>query len=299
MGASRYELDMYRACRQVFAVVFDRVLETPPCRSMGDTQRPINLSQWRGKHYGATNSNSLEISSVIDGQDACCEKCRVGVSPFTCPARTCHCLQEDSEYWYEARVCFPCVLDAKDYFVRKVPFIKWLRRYSPSKLLSDVIAGMTVGLMVVPQALAYAKIAGLPLEVRHSCSHSVACASNAYQALARGDALVPRNRADTRAQAYIDKHAHMQAHLYPTLTHCTHLSDPLLSLSSCGCSMAFTLHSWGALSTSSWGLLRMSLLGQQPLCLSSSPPFLRVVVLPRQPIPSMQWHSASCVASFS
>ena len=31
--------------------------------------------------------------------------------------------------------------------------------------MSDIIAGLTVGLMVVPQALAYANIAQLPLEV--------------------------------------------------------------------------------------------------------------------------------------
>lgn len=202
-----------RDARCLLLSLTDRLLETAPCRSMGDAQRPINLSQWRGKHYGATHSNSLEISSV-GGQDACCEKCRCGVSPLICPARTSHCLQEDSEYWYEARVCFPCVLDAKDYFVRKVPFIKWLRRYSPSKLLSDVVAGMTVGLMVVPQALAYAKIAGLPLEVRHSCSHSVARASNAYQALAHGSAQVPCIQQSRHTYTHTDKHEQMQAHLY-------------------------------------------------------------------------------------
>lgn len=138
---------------------------------MGETQRPINLSQWRGKHYGATNSssNSPEVSSV----NGDCEKYRCTGSAADCSACAVHCLREDSEYWYEAKTCFPCVLDAKDYFIRKVPFIKWLRSYSPAKLLSDVIAGLTVGLMVVPQALAYAKIAGLPLEVRQALT--VAC----------------------------------------------------------------------------------------------------------------------------
>ena len=38
--------------------------------------------------------------------------------------------------------------------------------------MSDLIAGLTVGLMVVPQALAYASIAGLPLEVRECGIHT-------------------------------------------------------------------------------------------------------------------------------
>lgn len=38
----------------------------------------------------------------------------------------------------------------------------WLPQYSMAKLQSDCIAGITVGLMVIPQGLAYANIAALP-----------------------------------------------------------------------------------------------------------------------------------------
>ena len=145
---------------------------------MEEQQRPINDSQaWQGKQYGATNSALPEASSADGDQELCCRGCRCSGRTFPRSMCSSHCLQEDSEYWYEARVCFPCVMDAKDYFIRKVPFVKWLRRYTPSKFLSDVIAGITVGLMVVPQALAYAKIADLPLEVRDmkdlcTCRHT-------------------------------------------------------------------------------------------------------------------------------
>ena len=44
--------------------------------------------------------------------------------------------------------------------------MRWLVRYNLRWLVADVIAGLTVGLMVVPQALAYAHIARLPLHVR-------------------------------------------------------------------------------------------------------------------------------------
>ena len=45
------------------------------------------------------------------------------------------------------------------------PIVRWLPKYSMYDLQSDFTAGLTVGLMVVPQAIAYAGIAGLPHEV--------------------------------------------------------------------------------------------------------------------------------------
>eukprot|EP00062_Callorhinchus_milii_P004688 gi/632943323/ref/XP_007886888.1/ PREDICTED: sodium-independent sulfate anion transporter [Callorhinchus milii] len=44
------------------------------------------------------------------------------------------------------------------------PILGWLPRYSSHWLRMDLLAGVTVGLTVVPQALAYAEIAGLPVQ---------------------------------------------------------------------------------------------------------------------------------------
>lgn len=44
----------------------------------------------------------------------------------------------------------------------RLPILSWLPNYSLEKLQCDIIAGVTVGLMVIPQALAYASIARLP-----------------------------------------------------------------------------------------------------------------------------------------
>ncbi|XP_048038696.1 sodium-independent sulfate anion transporter isoform X2 [Megalobrama amblycephala] len=44
------------------------------------------------------------------------------------------------------------------------PILTWLPRYNLTWLKMDVIAGLTVGLTVVPQALAYAEVAGLPVQ---------------------------------------------------------------------------------------------------------------------------------------
>uniref|UniRef100_A0A8D0EXM7 Solute carrier family 26 member 11 n=1 Tax=Strix occidentalis caurina TaxID=311401 RepID=A0A8D0EXM7_STROC len=46
----------------------------------------------------------------------------------------------------------------------RLPVLGWLPRYSGAWLQLDLVAGLTVGLTVVPQALAYAEVAGLPLQ---------------------------------------------------------------------------------------------------------------------------------------
>ena len=47
----------------------------------------------------------------------------------------------------------------------RFPITKWLPLYSTSFLVSDILAGLTVGLMVIPQSLAYASVAKLPIQV--------------------------------------------------------------------------------------------------------------------------------------
>ena len=71
-----------------------------------------------------------------------------------------------SHFQYELRECFPFVYNPLNFFVLdRLPFLRWLLRYNVRWLISDIVAGLTVGLMVVPQALAYAKIANLHLKV--------------------------------------------------------------------------------------------------------------------------------------
>ncbi|KAI3332365.1 sulfate permease [Xylariaceae sp. AK1471] len=53
---------------------------------------------------------------------------------------------------------------AKQYFLDKLPIVQWLPRYSPSWLVSDFMAGLTIGVMLIPQGLSYAKIATIPIE---------------------------------------------------------------------------------------------------------------------------------------
>lgn len=43
-----------------------------------------------------------------------------------------------------------------------IPGVRWLRGYNVEYAVSDLIAGITVGLTLLPQGLAYATLAGLP-----------------------------------------------------------------------------------------------------------------------------------------
>ncbi|MFO8064773.1 MAG: SulP family inorganic anion transporter [Spirochaetota bacterium] len=43
-----------------------------------------------------------------------------------------------------------------------IPALSWIRHYSPSQLKGDLNAGLTVGIMLIPQGMAYAVLAGLP-----------------------------------------------------------------------------------------------------------------------------------------
>lgn len=46
-----------------------------------------------------------------------------------------------------------------------MPILNWLPRYDGHDALGDLVAGVTVGLTVIPQSLAYANVAGLPPQV--------------------------------------------------------------------------------------------------------------------------------------
>lgn len=50
------------------------------------------------------------------------------------------------------------------YVLEKVPIVGWLPRYNYRWLLTDFVAGLTISLMLIPQGLAYAKIAKIPVQ---------------------------------------------------------------------------------------------------------------------------------------
>lgn len=50
------------------------------------------------------------------------------------------------------------------YTLDKFPIIGWLPRYNYRWVFNDIVAGLTLGLMLIPQGLSYAKIATIPVQ---------------------------------------------------------------------------------------------------------------------------------------
>jgi SulP family sulfate permease len=50
-------------------------------------------------------------------------------------------------------------------FLPSIPMLEWSRRYDRETLISDLVAALIVTVMLIPQSLAYALLAGLPPEV--------------------------------------------------------------------------------------------------------------------------------------
>lgn len=47
---------------------------------------------------------------------------------------------------------------------RRLPIMSWMQNYTTEDAIGDLVAGVTVGLTVIPQSLAYSNIAGLPAQ---------------------------------------------------------------------------------------------------------------------------------------
>lgn len=52
----------------------------------------------------------------------------------------------------------------KKMLYRRLPILNWLPKYDTTCAVGDLVAGITVGLTVIPQSLAYSNVAGLPTE---------------------------------------------------------------------------------------------------------------------------------------
>ena len=55
-------------------------------------------------------------------------------------------------------------LSKRNPFLRYFPILQWAPRYSGEKFAADSVAALIVAIMLIPQALAYALVAGMPAE---------------------------------------------------------------------------------------------------------------------------------------
>ncbi|OQV14561.1 Sodium-independent sulfate anion transporter [Hypsibius exemplaris] len=90
-----------------------------------------------------------------------------------------YCVQRSKTSLTDAMICrviippafgpfaFRCPASKRSpsWIIRQIlPFLTWMRAYHASFLEYDIIAGISVGLTVIPQSIAYAAIAGLPVQ---------------------------------------------------------------------------------------------------------------------------------------
>nr|XP_018913369.1 PREDICTED: sodium-independent sulfate anion transporter-like [Bemisia tabaci] len=68
-------------------------------------------------------------------------------------------LYSQVEDWAEERVRKIC---SRKVLLKRVPILSWLPHYTADSAFSDLVAGITVGLTIIPQAIAFANVAGLP-----------------------------------------------------------------------------------------------------------------------------------------
>lgn len=75
-----------------------------------------------------------------------------------------HYVEQDPTVGEWFRDAIPNGKQVIHYLSSLFPFSGWIFSYNMQWLLGDLIAGITVGLVVIPQGMAYAKLAGLPVQ---------------------------------------------------------------------------------------------------------------------------------------
>jgi len=56
--------------------------------------------------------------------------------------------------------------DLTNFTKRKLFILQWISTYSGKDFIGDLLAGITIGLTVIPQSMALASIVGIPAQVR-------------------------------------------------------------------------------------------------------------------------------------
>lgn len=95
---------------------------------------------------------------------------------------------------------------------RLFPFVGWFEHYSAATFRADLLAGVTVALVLVPQSMAYAQLAGLPayyglyaaflpplIAAAFGSSYQLATGPVAVVSLMTATALEPLATADSEA----------------------------------------------------------------------------------------------------
>lgn len=100
--------------------------------------------------------------SVPHGLDYCNGKNNNGL--HTVPGSdSCNTGSSNGSSWAEDKMRRCC---SKKVLYKRIPVFNLFQTYKKDMFMADLVAGITVGLTMIPQAIAYANVAGLPSKVR-------------------------------------------------------------------------------------------------------------------------------------
>ncbi|XP_058790462.1 sodium-independent sulfate anion transporter-like [Phymastichus coffea] len=127
-----------------------------------ESQRDIKLTSYNvacndelGRFRGTNNNGSVptelngRLTNVTQSNDTVASTTEKEVGSMSCGS------------WMDKRMKS---LFRRKLLYKRIPIIEWLPNYRKEYIVSDLVAGITVGLTVIPQAIAYANVAGLPLQ---------------------------------------------------------------------------------------------------------------------------------------
>ena len=126
-------------------------------------QKSISTKVIQGQRY---KSLSCLYSKLIFTKCICDSRKRIGTLHVSINTVLCPILQYLVIYIFVkgVRSMSRNVFNKKQLF-KKVPILGWLPKYNVQTGVSDLIAGITVGLTIIPQGIAYALVANLPPQV--------------------------------------------------------------------------------------------------------------------------------------
>ncbi|CAG0918801.1 unnamed protein product [Notodromas monacha] len=103
-----------------------------------------------GRSFSATTFTHVETNGVPNGNGLHEQSLEYEVEPGCCTKAYC------------SKCAASCCTEKT--LRRKLPLLTWLKKYSRGDFLGDLIAGITVGLTLVPQVIAFSELANLPAE---------------------------------------------------------------------------------------------------------------------------------------
>ncbi|KAG7189459.1 hypothetical protein KM043_017155 [Ampulex compressa] len=112
-----------------------------------------------------SNNNDPDLTCELENRLSSIRACNKedkainGDAPIHVPEKNLLCSSTRS--WLHRQIKRSC---KRKLLYKRIPILAWLPKYRKEYVVSDMVAGLTVGLTVIPQAIAYANVAGLPLQ---------------------------------------------------------------------------------------------------------------------------------------